>query len=76
MTRSGLKERILGYKERVRNGVPLVLSLVGHGSRAEQNGKFYLSPSEFLTPDSLNAWLDTYNRDEEGRSPGIWKRPS
>jgi hypothetical protein len=67
MTRAALKERILGYKARVRNGVPLVISFVGHGSRSEQNGKFFLSPGESLTPDSLSAWLDTYNRDEEGR---------
>jgi VCBS repeat protein/flagellar hook capping protein FlgD/ASPM-SPD-2-Hydin domain-containing protein/fibronectin type III domain protein len=75
MTRGGLKERILGYKERVRNGVPLVISLVGHGSRSEQNGKFYLSPDEFLTPDSLSSWLDTYNRDEEGHVTGELATP-
>lgn len=75
MTRSGLKERILGYKGRVRNGVPLIISFVGHGSRSEQNGKFFLSPGEFLTPDSLSAWLDTYNRDEDGRVLGDLATP-
>jgi hypothetical protein len=62
MTTALLRERILGYRDRVRNGVPLLISLIGHGGRADlQNGKFYLSPTEFVTPDSLDAWLDTYD---------------
>jgi hypothetical protein len=57
-----LRDRILGYRDRVRNGVPLLISLIGHGGRADQqNGKFYLGPKEFVTPDSLDAWLDTYD---------------
>lgn len=68
MTVARLRERILGYKDRVRSGVPLLLSFIGHGGRADvQNGKFYLSPTEYLLPDSLDAWLDTYNQDADGR---------
>ncbi|HKP96849.1 MAG TPA: FG-GAP-like repeat-containing protein [Fibrobacteria bacterium] len=68
MTAANLKERILSYKPRLRNGVPLILSFIGHGGRADkQNGKFYLSPTEFVTPDSLDAWLSTYNRDAGGK---------
>jgi hypothetical protein len=75
MTRAKLRERILAYGPRVRNGVPLVLSLIGHGSRTEQNGKFYLSPAEFVTADTLNAWLDSFNRDSEGHVTGALTTP-
>ncbi|MBW8887360.1 MAG: VCBS repeat-containing protein [Fibrobacteres bacterium] len=62
MTPALLRDRILGYRDRVRNGVPLLITLIGHGGHAEvQNGKFFLSPTEFVTPDSLDAWLDTYD---------------
>ena len=75
MTGANLKERILGYKSRVRNGVPLVMSFIGHGSRTEQNGKFYLSPTQFVTSDSLNAWLDTFNEDADGHVTDTLKTP-
>lgn len=75
MTVAKLKERILSYKSRVRNGVPLVLSFIGHGGRTEQNGKFYLSPTAFITPDSLDAWLDTYNQDAEGNVTDTLRTP-
>jgi hypothetical protein len=68
MSSARLRERIQAFKPRVRNGVPLVLSFIGHGGRADkQNGRFYLSPTESITPDSLDAWLDTFNQDAEGR---------
>jgi len=62
MTPALLRDRILGYRDRVRNGVPLLITLIGHGGHADvQNGKFFLSPTEYVTPDSLDAWLDTYD---------------
>jgi hypothetical protein len=62
MTVAALRSRILGFRERVRNGVPLLIALIGHGGRADkQNGKFFLASEESVTPDSLDAWLDTYD---------------
>lgn len=57
-----LRERVLGYRDRVRAGVPLLIALIGHGGHTEkQNGMFFLGPDSALTPDSLDAWLDTYD---------------
>jgi hypothetical protein len=62
MTVAALRARILGFRDRVRNGVPLLITLIGHGGHAnEQNGKFFLAEGESVTPDSLDSWLDTYD---------------
>jgi hypothetical protein len=47
-------------KNDVQNSVPLIIYLLGHGSSALNNGRFYLNKTEFLTPDTLSAWLDSY----------------
>jgi hypothetical protein len=44
----------------VRNGVPLIIYLLGHGASARQDGRFYLNADEYITPDTLGAWLDSY----------------
>ncbi|MDQ3002841.1 MAG: FG-GAP-like repeat-containing protein [Fibrobacterota bacterium] len=76
MTVANLRERILGYRERVQKGVPLILSLIGHGGRADkQNGKFYLSPTEFVSADSLDAWLDAFDTGSDGNPIGYNPTP-
>ncbi|NLG18605.1 MAG: hypothetical protein GX556_14835 [Fibrobacter sp.] len=47
-------------KNDVKNSIPLVIYLLGHGSSSLNNGKFYLNEEEYLTPDTLAAWLDSY----------------
>ncbi|NLG16323.1 MAG: choice-of-anchor D domain-containing protein [Fibrobacter sp.] len=47
-------------KNDVKNSVPLIVYLLGHGSSALNNGRFYLNKTEYLTPDTLAEWLDSY----------------
>ena len=47
-------------KNDVQNSIPLVIYLLGHGSSSLNNGRFYLNKDEYLSPDTLAAWLDSY----------------
>ena len=62
VTLDALRKFILSneVKNDVQNSVPLVMYLLGHGSSALNNGRFYLNKTEYLTPDTLAAWLDSY----------------
>ncbi len=55
-------------RQDVANDVPLVIHLLGHGTSTQENGRFYLGPTEYLTPDTLAAWLDSYGDLTSGNS--------
>jgi hypothetical protein len=60
LTLQALHDHLKTLKKDAQNHVPITLLFLGHGSASRQNGRFFLSPEESLSPDTLSAWLEEW----------------
>jgi len=60
VTKEKFHARLQAIAADIKNDVPLVIYLLGHGNASQQNAKFYLNDTSYIDPVTLNSWLDEF----------------